>query len=328
MVDSNHQDGLSNIGTRARPDRDMEEILNVLAVEKSLVLSLENLPAMREMLDRFPSLFDAPNSGIQQVRDETFQGSGGLLKARLYEPLGWTDRAGILLFFHGGGHVMGSLESHDGLCRMMANAGGMAVCAVDYRLAPEHKFPNGLEDCIAAYQWLLDDADGLGIPSEKVAIGGDSAGGNLSAAAALVIRDRGLPAPALQVLIYPALSYLEETPSMVEFGEGYFLTLEDIHFFQDAYLGNVSHKSDQRASPLQAEDFSRLPAAMIHTAACDPLRDHGALYAKRLSAAGVEVSYTEHPGMLHGFFNFTGRSTYAEQAVIKSAETVGRYLSD
>jgi acetyl esterase len=326
MVALNEKNELGNLGVEARPDRDMREILQLLAAEKYSALSADSLPEMRAMLDGFPSLFDAPSANLQKIRDQSFRSSGSDIKVRLYEPMGWTDKAGLFLFFHGGGHVMGSLDSHDGLCRKMASAGGMAVCAVDYRLAPEHRFPNGLEDCVAAYRWVLDGVDGLGLPSQKVAVGGDSAGGNLAAAAALLIRDRGLSAPALQVLIYPGLTYTQKTQSMSEFAEGYFLTLEDIYFFRDSYLGDVSSRSDYRASPLEAEDFSGLPQAMIHTAACDPLRDHGALYAKCLSAAGVDTRVTEHPGMLHGFFSFTGRSAYAEQAVIESAEAIGRHL--
>jgi len=304
----------------------MKEILALLAAEKSAALSLENLPHMRAMLDSLPLVFEAPGPGTEQVQNRTFQGSESRVNVRLYRTPNWTKKSGVLLFLHGGGHVMGSLESHDRLCRKITNAGGMMVCAVEYRLAPEHKFPSGLEDCIAAYQWLLDEVTGLGFPAAKVAIGGDSAGGNLAAATLQVIRERELPTPSLQVLIYPALSYIKKTQSMHDFGNGYFLTLEDINFFRDAYLEDASLWSDYRASPLEAVNFSGLPRTLIHTAACDPLRDHGALYANRLSSAGVDVCYTEHPGMLHGFFNFTGRSSYADRAVAKLSQDIGLHL--
>jgi acetyl esterase len=279
------------------------------------------------MLDNLPQVFEAPGPGTELVQNRTFQGGESSVNARLYRTPNWTINSGVLLFLHGGGHVLGSLESHDRLCRKITNAGGMMVCAVDYRLAPEHKFPRGLEDCIAAYRWLLDEVTGLGFPPAKVAIGGDSAGGNLAAAMLQVIQERELPIPSLQVLIYPGLSYIKTTQSMHDFGSGYFLTLEDIKFFRDAYLGDESLWSDYRASPLEAVNLSGLPRTMIHTAACDPLRDHGALYADRLSSAGVDVCYTEHPGMLHGFFNFTGRSIYADRAVVKLSRDIGLHLN-
>jgi acetyl esterase len=205
------------------------------------------------------------------------------------------------MFFHGGGWVIGDLDTHDVVCRRLANAAKCAVVSVDYRLAPEHKFPAAVEDCVAATEWVAEQAAALGVDSARMAVGGDSAGGNLAAVVALHARDHGGPALRLQLLIYPATEFAMRHPSHTTRGEGFLLTHSTMKWFRDAYLRSDADMADWRASPLRAADVSRLPPAYILTAGFDPLSDEGAAYADRLSSAGVPVQHVHLPGQIHGF---------------------------
>ncbi len=308
-------------------DPDIAKLLEGFSGAGAPVFSLETIGEARAMLDAFPAEFGGKPPEVESVRDLSFPGSeGGLsLPARLYTPASWGPEKGLVIFFHGGGFVMGGLESHDGVCRMLADFGGMAVCAIDYRLAPEHPFPAAVKDCVAAYEWVRSD-QGLGIAANKIAITGDSAGGNLTAATILYIKNNGLPMPALQVLLYPSLVMRKVTHSMNKFSEGFFLTLNDMLFFEQAYLGDRSIEPLYMACPLLADDFSGLPETIIHTAGFDPLSDHGSAYAEKLTRAGVEVELKQHAGMIHGFFNFTGVSEYALGVVKTTANSIAKKL--
>lgn len=241
----------------------------------------------------------------------------GRLAARGYRPAG-ADRSEILpclVFFHGGGFVIGDLDTHDGLCRSLANGARCAVFSVDYRLAPEHPFPAAVDDCVAATRYVIANHASLRIDRSRVAVGGDSAGGNLAAVVALQLRDSGGPPLAFQLLAYPATDQRLGYPSHERNGEGYLLTRQAIEYFRAHYLPRRSDWLDWRASPLLAKDFAGLPPAYLLTAGFDPLRDEGRRYAERLAAAGNELSYREYPDMVHGFLLFGGVLATANEAV-------------
>jgi acetyl esterase len=230
----------------------------------------------------------------------------GPLAVRAYRPAATDEKLPALVFFHGGGWTIGDLDTHDVVCRQLALGAGCAVFSLDYRLAPEAPFPAAVDDCIAATRYIIENAAGLRVDAGRVAVGGDSAGGNLAAVVCLEARDRGGPAPAFQLLIYPATDHRNETESHKRNGEGYLLTRESMEFFRGCYLPRREDWTDWRASPLLARDFSGLPPAFVLTAGFDPLRDEGRAYAERLSGAGVEVAYREYPDMAHGFLLMGG----------------------
>ncbi|MEE4380705.1 MAG: alpha/beta hydrolase [Pseudomonadales bacterium] len=243
----------------------------------------------------------APELEVGSVEDRTIPGPGGELPVRIYRPAG-DGPFPVHLFFHGGGWVIGDLDTHDADCRELCRGAGCIVVAVHYRLAPEHPFPAAPEDCYAATAWAAAHAEALGGRPGPVTIGGDSAGGNLAAVVALLARDRGGPEIALQLLVYPVTDAAMDTPSYRENGEGYLLTFDSMRWFWDHYCP-AEQRSDPRASPLRAEDLSGLPPAVVLTAEYDPLRDEGLAYAERLRAAGVPVEYRCFDGLIHGFFS-------------------------
>jgi acetyl esterase len=207
----------------------------------------------------------------------------------------------LIVFYHGGGWVLGNIITHDAYCRRLAIASGAIVASVDYRLAPEHKYPAAFDDCYAATRYLADNAAEFGADPHRIAVAGDSAGGNLAAAVAIAARDAGRPSITLQVLLYPVIDYNFSTPSYTECGEGYFLTRQAMEWFWTQYL---EHDRDGRrpfASPIRAETLGALPPALIITAAYDPLCDEGRLYAERLARANVQVDYKCYDDMFHGF---------------------------
>lgn len=238
---------------------------------------------------------------IGGVKNLAAEGPHGPIPLRLYRPAGAAAVTPVYVYFHGGGWVIGDLESHDVLCRQLAAASGASVIAVDYRLAPEHKFPVAADDAWAATRWIVAHAGELGVDGGRVAVGGDSAGGNLAAVVALMARDAGAPALALQVLLYPVTDLGAESKSYEDFAEDYLLTRESMRWFRAHYLGGGNEGLDWRASPLRAPSLGGLPPALIITAGFDPLRDEGEAYAARLREAGVTVDYVCFGGMIHGF---------------------------
>lgn len=240
---------------------------------------------------------------VAAVTDLKVSGAVGPIRARHYR----TDepQAPLLVFYHGGGHVMGSIDTHDDLCREICRAGRMHVLSVDYRLAPEHKAPAGSEDAYAAYLWAREHAAELGADPQRVAVGGDSAGGNLSAVVSQRARHENAPLPALQLLLYPGTDFTGQTRSQTLFARGFFLTRRDMDWFIERFLdGAEVDKTDPRVSPLLAEDLSGLPPALVVTAGFDPLRDEGRNYADAMREAGVPVDYREYGSLVHGFANF------------------------
>jgi acetyl esterase len=254
---------------------------------------------------------------VAEVRELAAPGPVGRIPLRLYRGKGCAGDAlqPALLYFHGGGWVIGDLESHDQLCRAIANAIPSIVVAVDYRLAPEHKFPAAVEDALAATRWLAEHAPGIGIDSGRLAVGGDSAGGNLAAVVALAARDGSGPRIRAQVLIYPGTDMGLEHASHHRHAAQLPLTRAGMHWFVGHYLNGEEEKADWRASPLRAKSFAGLPPALVITAEFDPLCDEGEAYAEALKRAGVFVALERFPGQIHGFLSMGRIIEDAQRAV-------------
>ena len=240
---------------------------------------------------------------IGSVRDLAADGPHGPIPLRVYRPAGVADstRLPVYLSFHGGGWVMGDLETHDVVCRQLTAQSGASVVSVDYRLAPEHKFPAAADDAWAAMRWVVTHAADLGLDASRLAVGGESAGATLAAVVALLARDAGAPQIALQVLLYPVTDLAAETKSYADFADGYMLTREAMRWFSAHYLSKTDQATDWRASPLRAPSLAGVAPALIITAGFDPLRDEGQAYSERLRDAGVGVDYICYGGMIHGF---------------------------
>ncbi|MET3913378.1 acetyl esterase [Variovorax sp. OAS795] len=240
---------------------------------------------------------------VAEVRELTAEGPHGTIPVRLYRPLGSPSDAAlpVLVYFHGGGWVIGDLDTHDVLCRSLANGAGCAVASVDYRMGPEHRFPAAVDDVLAATRWVRRQAASLGLDASRLAVGGDSAGGNLAAVAAIAARDAGDLPIAFQLLIYPATDQRRGHPSHEANGQGLLLTRDTMAYFHDHYIDDQRHDLDWRASPLLHADLSGLPPALVLTAGYDPLRDEGMAYAEALTAAGNRAAYVCFERQIHGF---------------------------
>jgi acetyl esterase len=243
---------------------------------------------------------------------------------RMYRPLGSPEAMPLplLVYFHGGGWTIGDLDTHDVLCRQLANASGCAVASVDYRLGPEHRFPAAVDDCLAATRWLHAQADALNVDAQRIGVGGDSAGGNLAAVVALGLRDAGESFLKFQLLIYPAVDQRYGTPSHQENAQGYLLTADSLAYYRSHYIAEPSQWLDWRASPLLAHSHAGLPPALVVTAGYDPLRDEGRQYADALSAAGTPCQYLCFARQLHGFITMGGLIDEANLAVEVCAAAV------
>lgn len=262
---------------------------------------------------------------VSRVEERMVAGADGALSARLYVP----DRAagvagnsagmdGLLVYFHGGGFVVGDLDTHDNVCRFLARQAEVRVLAIDYRLAPEHRFPAAIDDAVAAFRFAAEHASELGASPTRIAVGGDSAGGNLAAGVARLVATGNGPAPVFQMLFYPWLDLSAKRRSHRLFADGFFLTDSELDWYKGHYVENERDALDPRCSPLLAEDLSAAAPAYIATAGFDPVRDEGEDYAARLRAAGVRVALRRHPGLVHGFVNarigHTGREALLEAA--------------
>lgn len=254
--------------------------------------------------------------------------AGGDLRFRAYRPLGASpgDALPVLVYFHGGGWTVGNIESYDVLCRELANKSRCVVVSVAYRLAPEHEFPAAVDDASFAVNWVADNASPLAVDGERIAVGGDSAGGNLATVAALLGCDRDRPRIAFQLLIYPATDQRGESASHADFAQGYLLTQESIRHFQRCYLRGEHDRMDWRASPLLAPRLSALPPTLILTASHDPLIDDCEAYARRLAGEGVDVTYSCYEGMIHGFFTLGKAFDAANAAVDEAARALAGRL--
>ncbi len=273
---------------------------------------------------------DAPEMSV--VRDLSAVGPAGAIPVRLYRPKGAAAEARLpaLVYYHGGGWVIGDLDSHDVLCRQLCNASGAAVVAVDYRLAPEHRFPAAVDDAYAALTWVAANAASLGIDATRLAVGGDSAGGNLAAVAALQAREEGGPALRLQLLIYPAVDFAMSGGSYVSEADVLPLTDKAMFWFHDHYLAGAKQSAarDWRASPICAASHAGLPAAFVLIAEHDVLRDEGDAYAAKLESAGVTVNRVNCPGMIHGFITMGRIIGAANAAVDACAAALKKHLAE
>ena len=263
-----------------------------------------------------------------ETRDLNIPGPGGELPVRLYRPadVPSSQPLPLLVFFHGGGFVIGAIETHDSLCREICHASGVAVLSVQYRLAPEHVFPAAADDCIAATRWAHENAAELGVDVDRLAVGGDSAGGQLAAVTALALRDDPKVKLSFQLLIYPCTDALMQGQSMVTNGVGYMLTRESMAYYYNHYFPNEASRLDWRGSPLRAPDLSGLPAALVLTAGFDPLRDDGKSYADALSKAGVKCQYVCFERQVHGFLPMGKLIDEANLAVALCAAALRRAL--
>ena len=246
-----------------------------------------------------------PVEEVPAVSDHHVPVTGGEITVRVYSPAGHGPHP-VLVFYHGGGWVIGDLYTHDGICRSLVNAAGCAVASVDYRLAPEFKYPTPVDDSYAGLQWVAANGSRLGLDPARIAVGGDSAGGNLAAVMALLARDRRGPRLALQLLLCPVTDLSRESESRRAFAEGYFINPATLAWATELYAGVGADLANPMISPLRAGDFAGLPPAHIHTAEFDPLRDEGKAYADALVAAGVKVRYACHEGMIHHFYAMAG----------------------
>lgn len=258
-----------------------------------------------------------PGPEVAKVEDRTIPGPAGELAVRIYSPEGDGPHP-VTMWFHGGGWVIGSIEQHDGLCRDLAKRSGSIVVSVDYRLAPEAPFPGPLDDCVAATRWVSEHASEIGADATRLAVAGDSAGGNLAAALALRARDEGAPRITFQLLVYPATDAEMSYPSYRENAEGFMLTAEAMAWFWNHYIGE-GDKRDPYASPMYAADLAGLPPALVITAEYDPLRDEGEAYAALLRQAGVAATSSRYDGQLHGFMSMSGIIDTAHKAIDEAA---------
>jgi acetyl esterase len=269
------------------------------------------------------ALYNAGQVPSTEVVHEIREVQAGSIPCRLYRPSAKTD-IGLLVFFHGGGWVIGDLNSHDGVCRSLANKSGHAVLSVDYRLAPEHKFPAAFDDCVAAVKWAFENAKSLGIDNSRMAVGGDSAGGNLAAAVALA---EVVPLK-FQMLIYPAVDMRMESPSINENANAPILTKSVMAWFVAHYMNSDADRANINASPMLANDeqLKKMPPAIVITAQFDPLRDEGEAYGKRLVENGVSATITRYNGAFHGFFNMITILDDAQSAHAQASTLLKKYL--
>ena len=306
-------------------DAELQGILEILNASTPPAWSVEGLPEVRAMFDRVLTMLGAgPESVVTEDRD--VPGPGGPLPIRIYRPEG-VERPPILVFFHGGGFVVGSIDTHDRDCRLLAEGAAVMVVSVEYRLAPEHPAPAAGDDAIAALRWVAEHADELGADGSRLAVGGDSAGGNLAAVTAMRVRDEGGPALALQLLVYPVVDMtptLENVvyDSMLENSEGYFLTLADMVFFSECYVPEAADRRDPRLSPILAANHSDLAPAVVITCEYDPLRDQGIAYAKALAGAGVDVAHTDLEGAIHGVMTMSAFTAIGRRVADETAAAV------
>jgi acetyl esterase len=268
---------------------------------------------------------------VGSTEDLTIDGATGVLQARVYRPDGPVEPRPTVVFFHGGGFVIGDIETHDNQCRWVCREVDAVVVSVAYRLAPEAPFPAPVEDCLAATRWAAANIADLGGDPERLAVAGDSAGGNLAAVVTQISRDQGAPPIAAQLLIYPSTDFVDDDGethvSRAENAEGYFLTADDMRWFRDHYVGHLEDLTQHRVSPLRG-DLAGLPPAVVVTAEFDPLRDEGDSYAAALAEAGVRVEHRRYEGLIHGFFDMAALSPACEKAVRESCGLLREILDD
>jgi acetyl esterase len=284
-------------------------------------------PAAREAMVALMQAVGPKDVPIGKVANLAIPTTNGEIPARSYTPVAaGGEPLPTLVFFHGGGFVIGSVDTHDGLCRMLANLSACRVISIEYRLSPEHKFPAAVEDAFATTSWIEKNAAQLGIDANRLAIGGDSAGATLSAVVTQMARDAGAPKLAFQMLLFPATHMAAETVSRRQFAEGYFLEGKTIEWFFNHYFAPDADREHPQASPLLADKFSGLPPAYVMVAGFDPLHDEGVEYAEKLRAAGVSVALDDYPEMVHDFIYLQAVLPQAAEALRTAAKALKQAL--
>lgn len=299
---------MSNRGGRMPVHPEYQALLDMMAMVAAGAPPMsETTPEMSRQGYAGLAAVAGPGPEVASVEHLTVPGQAAEIPLRIYRPTSDDEVTGVVVFFHGGGFVIGDLDTHDAVCRELCVGTGCTVIAVDYRLAPEHRFPAAVEDCWDATRWVAEHADELRVDSSRLVVAGDSAGGNLAAVVALLAREHAGPRLALQVLVYPAVDGADGGwQSRIDNAVGYLLTAEQMDWFVDHYVPSVTLRSDWRVAPLRASSHAGLPPALVITAEFDPLRDEGAAYAAALRAARVPVTHSLYEGAIHVFFQLPG----------------------
>jgi len=301
----------------------LKSFLDQMASQPSPKLWEVPVEGARAMFNAMMQLVGPKDVAIGKVENLTMPGPGGELRLRNYTPVAaGSEPLPTLIFFHGGGFVIGDLDSHDGICRILANEAGARVIAVDYRRAPEHKYPAAVDDALAAMNWIEANATQLGVDANRLGVGGESAGGALAAILAQVAGEKKKPKLSFQLLMFPVMRIGGETVSLREFAEGYFLERATLDWFYDCYVPADADKADPRLSPLLAADLKGLAPAYVMLGGYDPLHDEGAEYAEKLRAAGVNVTLADYPDMVHTFIYFEGMLPQAHEALVAAASAM------
>jgi acetyl esterase len=307
-------------------DATLQAILRQMAEAPQPKLWEMSPPEARAAYLAMRDMFDTKGTPIGKVESVEIHGPGGPVPARIYTPIGSDGKVTpACVYYHGGGWVIGDLDTHDTVCRAIANESGCRVVAVDYRLAPEHKFPAAFDDAYAALKWTADNATAHFINPNRIAVAGDSAGGNLAAAVALYARSKG-PKVKFQALIYPVTQARADTASMHDLATGFFLEKASMDWFCDQYLEPGADLNDPRLSPLAAKDVHGVANALVIVAGFDPLKDEGKAYAQKLKAAGVHVTLSEYPAMTHGFISMGAVVPQAVDALKEVGQALAKHL--
>jgi acetyl esterase len=304
-------------------DPTIKSLLDAMAATGAPPLGAQSVAETRAAFDNMP--LPRKQIDLPRVENRKIPGPAGEIPVRIYQPQGAGVKP-VLVYLHGGGWVIGTLDSYDATCRELAQGAGCVVVSVDYRLAPEHRYPAAPEDCYAAVQWVAANAASLGADAKRLAVGGDSAGGNLSAVVSQMARDKGGPAIRFQLLIYPVTDADFTRRSYVDNAEGYLLTTASMRWFWDHYVPEKAKRAEPYASPLRAADLSGLPPAWVCTAEFDPLRDEGEAYAKRLQQAGVSTALMRFDGLIHGFVSMGLVAPRAQAAVDEAIAALAKGL--
>jgi acetyl esterase/lipase len=307
-------------------DRHAKRLLEMISAGRGETVAQPTAESLRRSMLRLAEVADARHVPIGGIEDRTAPGPGGPIAMRVYTPVeADAGPLACIVYFHGGTGVFGGIVTHDGLCRLLANASGCRVISIEYRLAPEHPFPAAIEDAMAATTWIVENAPALEIDPARLVVAGDSAGGTVAAVLCQLATQTGAPQIALQLLLCPVTDLADETESRRAFAQGYFIDRSTLVWAKQAYC-DAADWTDPRVSPLRASSVTGLPPAHIHTAEFDPMRDEGVAYARRLQDAGVSVRYACHEGMIHHFYCMAGAIPQARNILTSIGASVREAL--
>lgn len=306
-------------------DPEIKDLLEQISALGEMDLNEIPPQKFRELFDSSGTAMNPDKPEVSDTRDFEIPVKQGVIKARMYMP----DESGdsLIVFFHGGGFVIGNIETHDNVCRLICRNSGVKVLSIDYRLAPEYKFPTAVEDAFDSYKWVLDNSSNIGVEKGKIALAGDSAGGNLCASISIQCRDNGIQLPRLQMLFYPVVTADVSSQSYRDFGEGLFLTAKMSSWFMKQYITSREDLLDPRYNILFTDDLSGLPETIVVTAEYDTLRDQGETFVSRLRSSGTPATGVRALGMVHGFLSFFNFSKAASNYLIFASKFIGSELN-